>query len=63
MRFIDAERGEIESDHVGSGYFNDTGEFDYRLKTTSKTVTISCDVWQGLKNDKVPFKSTAGLGL
>jgi hypothetical protein len=63
MKFLDAKGGEIENDRVGSGYFNETGELDYRLKTTSKTVTVSCEVWQGLKSDKVPFKVTAGLGL
>lgn len=63
MKFLDAKGAEIESDRVGSGYFNETGELDYRLKTTTKTVTVSCEVWQGLKSDKVPFKITAGLGL
>ena len=63
MKFLDAKGGEIESDRRGSGYFNETGELDYQLKTTSKTVTVSCDVWQGLKSDKLPFKITAGLGL
>jgi hypothetical protein len=63
MKFLDAKGGEIESDRRGSGYFNETGELDYQLKTTSKTVTVSCDVWQGLKSDKLPFKVTAGLGL
>jgi hypothetical protein len=63
MKFLDAKGAEIEADRAGSGYFNETGELDYNLKTTSKTVTVSCDVWQGLKSDKVPFKITAGLGL
>jgi len=63
MKFLDAKGQEIDSDRVGSGYTNDTGELDYRLKTTAKTVTISSDVWQGLKTNKVPFKITAGLGL
>jgi hypothetical protein len=63
VRFLDAKGAEIESDRVGSGYFNDQGEFDYRVKTTAKSVTVACDVWQGLKTEKVPFKLTAGLGL
>ncbi len=63
MKFLDAKGGEIEGDRRGSGYLNETGELDYQLKTTSKTVTVSCDVWQGLKSDKLPFKVTASLGL
>lgn len=63
MRFLDVKGTEIESDRMGGGYFNDVGEMDYRVKTTAKTVTVSCDVWQGIKTEKVPFKVTAGLGL
>src|SRR5262249_5795102 len=63
MKFLDAKGGEIESDRMGSGDFNETGELDYQLKTTSKTVTVACDVWQGQKSDKLPFKVTVGLGL
>lgn len=63
VKFVDAKGTEIESDRVGSGYFNDTGELDYKLKTKAKSVIMICDVWQGLKTDKVPFKVSAGLGF
>jgi hypothetical protein len=63
MTFLDAKGQEIDSDRVGTGYTNDVGELDMRVKTKEKTVTVSCDVWQALKTEKVPFKVSAGLGL
>lgn len=63
IAFLDAKGGPIESDRVGTGYTNDVGELDVRLKGAPKTVIVSCDVWQSLKTEKVPFKVTAGLGF
>jgi hypothetical protein len=63
LKFVDAKGTEIESDRVGSGYMNDVGELDYKIKTKAKSVSIVCDMWQGLKAEKVPFKLSAGLGF
>lgn len=63
LRFKDAKGAVLEAEPTGSGYFNDNGEMMFRIKTKAKAVNIEADVWQGLKNELVPFTITFGLGL
>jgi hypothetical protein len=42
---------------------NDAAEMGFTVKTAAKVVTIEFEMWQGLKNVKVPFKVKAGLGF
>jgi hypothetical protein len=63
IAFQDGKGNAIDSDPYGTSFTNDEGSMDFKVRTTAKTLTVSCEVWQPLKTEKVPFKITAGLGL
>jgi hypothetical protein len=63
VAFLDAKGGPIEGSRTSSGYMNDAAEMGFTVKTAAKVVTIEFEMWQGLKNVKVPFKVKTGLGF
>ena len=42
---------------------NDDATLSYRVKGAGPAVTIEVDMWQGLREQKVPFKIKTGLAL
>ena len=42
---------------------NDDASIGYRIKGAGPAVTIEVDMWQGLREQKVPFKIKTGLAL
>lgn len=63
VRFIDPKGAPLEGHRTSTGYMGDAGEMGVSVTTTSKTVTVEFDVWQGRRVIKVPFKVQAGVGL
>ena len=63
VRFFDPKGAVIESRRTGSGYMNDAAEFEMDVKSKEKVVAIEFDVWQNLRQTKVPFNITATLAL
>lgn len=63
VSFLDVKGQALEGDSGGRGYFNDNAEMSFSVKTALKTVTIEFEVWQGLRQVKVPFKVRAGISL
>jgi hypothetical protein len=63
VRFLDATGKALEADRTSRGYMNDDASISYRIKGAGAAVTIEFDVWQGLREQKVPFKIKTGLAL
>jgi len=63
VKFMDAAGAPLEADRTGRGYMNDDATINYRIKGAGPTVTIEFDIWQGLKEQKIPFKIKTGLAL
>ncbi|HET7746138.1 MAG TPA: hypothetical protein VFM29_02490 [Vicinamibacteria bacterium] len=63
VRFLDDAGQPLEGNRMGSGWMNDQAEMSFALQTAAKTATFEFDVWQGVKENTVPFTVQAGLGL
>ena len=63
VKFLDAKGQELEGRRNGSGYMNDEAEMSFAVKTDAKTLGMEFEVWQGLKEIKVPFSVKGGVGL
>jgi len=63
VRFFDSKGAAIESSRSGSGYMNEAAEVQYDVKSKAKTVAVEFDVWQNIRQVKVPFNLTAGLAI
>jgi hypothetical protein len=63
IRFLKADGTALEADRTGRGYMNDDASMSYRIKGAGPAVTIEVDQWQGLREQKVPFKIKTGLAL
>jgi hypothetical protein len=63
VRFFDSKGAAIESSRSGSGYMNEAAELQYDVKSKAKTVAVEFDVWQNIRQVKVPFNLTAGLAI
>ncbi|HEY8180927.1 MAG TPA: hypothetical protein VII32_01715, partial [Thermoanaerobaculia bacterium] len=63
VRFFDSKGAAIESSRSGSGYMNEAAEVQYDVKSKVKTVAVEFDVWQNIREVKVPFNLTAGLAI
>lgn len=63
VKFLDATGKPLEADRTSRGYMNDDASIGYRIKGAGAAVTIEFDLWQGLREQKVPFKIRTGLAL
>ena len=63
VRFLKADGTPLEADRTSRGYMNDDASIGYRIKGAGPAVTIEVDMWQGLREQKVPFKIKTGLAL
>jgi hypothetical protein len=63
VKFLKADGTPLEADRTSRGYMNDDATMGYRIKGAGPTVTIEFDLWQGLREQKVPFKIKTGLAL
>jgi hypothetical protein len=63
VKFLDGKGQELEGRRNGSGYMNDDAEMSFAVKTEAKTLGMEFEVWQGLKEIKVPFNVKGGVGL
>jgi hypothetical protein len=63
VKFLKADGTPLEADRTSRGYMNDDASIGYRIKGAGPTVTIEFDLWQGLREQKVPFKIKTGLAL
>jgi hypothetical protein len=63
VRFYDSKGELIESRRTSSGYMNDAGEMNFDLKSKEKVVSAEFDIWQNIRQIKVPFSLTVGIGL
>jgi hypothetical protein len=63
VTFSDATGKVLEADRTGRGYMNDDATIGYRIKGAGATVNVEFDLWQGLREQKVPFKIKTGLSL
>ena len=63
VKFSDATGKPLEADRTSRGYMNDDASIGYRIKGAGAAVTLEFDVWQGLREQKVPFKIKTGLSL
>jgi hypothetical protein len=63
VTFSDATGKVLESDRTSRGYMNDDASIGYRVKGAGAAVNVEFDIWQGLREQKVPFKIKANLGL
>jgi hypothetical protein len=63
VKFMDAAGNPLEADRTSRGYMNDDASIGYRIKGAGPTVAIEFDMWQGLREQKVPFKIKTGLAL
>jgi hypothetical protein len=63
IRFLKADGTALEADRTSRGYMNDDASIGYRIKGAGPAVTIEVDMWQGLREQKVPFKIKTGLAL
>jgi len=63
VKFTDAAGKPLEADRTSRGYMNDDASIGYRIKGAGAAVTLEFDVWQGLREQKVPFKIKTGLSL
>jgi hypothetical protein len=63
VRFLKADGTALEADRTSRGYMNDDASIGYRIKGAGPAVTIEFDLWQGLREQKVPFKIRTGLAL
>jgi hypothetical protein len=63
VKFYDAKNEALEGRRTSSGYMNDEAEMGFAVKTALKTLTLEFEMWQGLRDIKVPFDVKAGVGL
>jgi hypothetical protein len=63
VTFMDATGKALEADRTSRGYMNDEASIGYKIKGAGPAVTIEFDLWQGLREQKVPFKIKTGLAL
>jgi hypothetical protein len=63
VKFLKADGTPLEADRTSRGYMNDDASIGYRIKGAGPSVTIEVDMWQGLREQKVPFKIKTGLAL
>jgi hypothetical protein len=63
ITFSDATGKALEADRSGRGYMNDDASISYRVKGAGAVVNVEFDLWQGLREQKVPFKIKTGLSL
>jgi hypothetical protein len=63
IRFYNAKGDEIESRRTGSGYMNDAAEVEFRVNGKDVPAAIEFDIWQNMRQVKVPFNVTAGLSF
>ena len=62
FRFRDG-KAPVQVDRMGSGWMGDDAEVSFRIPATLKQVNLELDVWQNLKEQKVPFSLKLGLSL
>ena len=63
VKFTDAAGAPLEADRTSRGYMNDDASIGYRIKGAKGAVTVEVDLWQGLREQKVPFKIKTGIAL
>jgi hypothetical protein len=63
VTFLDPAGKPLEAERTSRGYMNDDASIGYRIKGAGAAVTIEVDMWQGLREQKVPFKIKTGLAL
>jgi hypothetical protein len=63
VRFTDATGKVLESDRTSRGYMNDAASIGYRITGAGPAVTMEFEMWQNLRQQKVPFKIKTGLAL
>lgn len=64
VRVMDAKGTVLEDARQTSrGYSNDDGMMGYSVPTAAKTISLEVDLWQDVREVKVPFKVTAGIAL
>lgn len=63
VRFFDAKGVKIESRRTSSGYMGDAAELAYDVKTKDKAAAVEFDIWQNMRQVKVPFNVKASVAL
>jgi hypothetical protein len=63
VRFLDAKGVAMEANRGGSGYINEAAYINYEINSPTKPAAIEFVVWQGLKQETVPFKVKANFSL
>lgn len=63
VKFYDATGKVLEADRTSRGYMNDAASVGYRITGAGAAVTMEFDMWQNLREQKVPFKIKTGLAL
>jgi hypothetical protein len=63
VRFFDSKGEPVETQRTSSGYINDAAEIGFDLKGKEKVVTAEFEVWQNIRQIKVPFNVSAGIAL
>lgn len=63
LRFLDAKGEPLEGRRTGSGWMNDVAEISYQLDTAPPAATIEFDLWQGMKEQTLPFSIRTGLAM
>ncbi len=64
VKFLDAKGAEIEgARRTSSGYAGDDGEMGFSVPAVHKTFGMEFELWQGVRDLKVPFKVNASIAL
>lgn len=63
IKFFDGKGELLESRRTSSGYMNDAAEVEHELKSKEKLVSVEFDVWQNMRQIKLPFSLTTGLSF
>ena len=63
MRFLDAKGVDLEAHRSMTFQSGGEAEVSFDMSTVLKTATIEFDIWQGLKQQQVPFNLKAGMDL
>ena len=64
VKFLDAKGAEIEgARRTSSGYSGDDGEMGFSVPAVHKTFSMEFELWQDVRDLKVPFKVNASIAL
>jgi hypothetical protein len=63
VKFMDATGKVLEADRTSRGYMNDNASIGYRITGAGPTVAMEFEMWQNMRQQKVPFKIKTGLAI